>query len=100
MAFENILNFEEIKEQLGVIENSCEETQASLKAIDTEIKQSVGADGAAWAGNSANEFRASWDDLADELPTFISYVNTQAKNIEMMLTKTEATDETGTGQVN
>lgn len=100
MALENILNFEEIKEQLGVIEKSCEETQTSLKAIDTEIKQSVGADGAAWSGNSANEFRTSWDNLADELPTFINYVNTQAKNIEMMLTKTQATDETGTGQVN
>lgn len=95
MALENIIDYEGIKEQLNVIEGACEDTQASLSAIDNEIKNSVGEDGAAWSGASASEFRNSWDGLAAELPTFITYVNNQAKNIEMMLAKTQATDESG-----
>lgn len=95
MALENIIEFEEIKDQLSIIEKACDDTKASLDAIDKEIKNSVGDAGAAWEGNSATEFRTSWDGLAEELPTFITYVNNQAKNIEMMLTKTQATDEAG-----
>ncbi len=96
MALQNIIEFEEIQEQLNVIQKACDDTKLSLDAIDREIKDSVGADGAAWSGAAATEFRNSWDGLAEELPTFISYVNTQVKNIESMLTKTEATDQAGT----
>ena len=98
MALQNIIEYEEIREQLNIIQTACEDTKASLDAIDNEIKNSVGADGAAWSGNSATEFRNSWDGLAEELPTFIAYVNTQARNIDMMLTKTQATDEQGSVQ--
>lgn len=98
MALQNIIEYEEIKEQLKVIEKACEDTKVSLNSIDMEIKNSVGADGAAWAGASASEFRNSWDGLAEELPTFITYVNTQAKNIDMMLAKTQATDDDGAVQ--
>ena len=96
MAIKNIIEYEEIKEQLRVIQEACEETKSSLDAIDNEIKTSVGAGGAAWDGQAAIEFRNSWDNLAAELPTFIAYVNTQAKNIDTMLVKTQATDEGGT----
>lgn len=95
MALQNVIEYEEIREQLNIIEKACEDTKLSLDSIDREIKDSVGADGAAWSGASATEFRTSWDGLAEELPTFISYVNTQVKNIESMLSKTEATDEAG-----
>lgn len=92
---QNIIEYEEIKEQFRIIEQACEDTKLSLEAIDREIKASVGSGGAAWDGKAAVEFRNSWDDLAAELPTFISFVNTQAKNIDTMLVKTEATDEDG-----
>ena len=95
MALENILNFEEISERLNTIQTACEDTKSSLNAMDNEIKNSVGADGAAWSGNAAEQFRTSWDELAEELPTFITYVNNQAKNIEMMLSKTKVNDENG-----
>lgn len=95
MALQNIIDYEAIQEQLNIIQKSCEDTKISLEAIDNDIKDSVGADGAAWSGASATEFRNSWDGLAEELPTFISYVDTQVKNIESMLSKTEATDQEG-----
>lgn len=98
MALQNIIEYDEIKEQLRVIEQACEDTKSSLDAIDNQIKTSVGADGAAWTGASAEQFRNSWDDLAADLPTFISYVNMQAKNIDSMLVKTQATDENGAVQ--
>lgn len=95
MALQNIIEYEEIKEQLNIIEKSCEETKVSLDAINNEIINSVGPDGAAWSGAAAAEFRNSWDGLAAEIPTFITFVDSQAKNIDMMLTKTQATDENG-----
>lgn len=96
MDLQNVIEYEEIREQLSIIQKACEDTKISLDFIDREIKDSVGADGAAWSGKSATEFRTSWDGLAEELPTFISYVNTQVRNIESMLSKTEAADESGT----
>ena len=95
MALANELNFEQIKEILADIKTSSEETRTSLQDIDKEIKESVGTNGTAWDGVAATEFRQSWDELAEELPTFITYVNNQAKNIEMMLTKTKVNDENG-----
>ncbi len=98
MALQNIIEYEEVKEQLRIIEQACEDTKTSLDSIDNEIKTSVGSGGAAWTGVSAEQFRNSWDGLAEELPTFISYVNMQAKNIDSMLVKTQATDENGSVQ--
>lgn len=98
MALKNIIEYEEIKEQLRVIEKACEDTKISLDVIDNEIKNAVGPNGTIWVGTAAEQFRNSWDDLAAELPTFISYVNIQAQNIKSMLAITQATDEDGAVQ--
>ena len=84
-----------IEEKLATIKLDGETTKTNLDAIDRLIKDSVGEGGGAWSGESASQFRASWDELAAELPGFIANVQTQATNLETMLTKTKASDQNG-----
>ncbi len=100
MALANELNFEQIKEILADIKTSSEETRTSLQDIDKEIKESVGTNGTAWDGVAATEFRQSWDELAEKIPSFITTVENQVRNISTVIEKMSATDENGTGTVN
>ena len=95
MALQNIIEYDEIEEQINTLKSACEDTKTCLDSINKEITDSVGANGAVWSGDSAVEFRNSWDALAEELPTFITYVDTQVKNVQSMLSKTKETDQDG-----
>ncbi len=90
-----IIEYGAIEEKLATIKLDGEETRTNLLAIDRLIKDTVGEGGAAWSGESATQFRTSWDELAAELPGFITIVENQATNVQTMLTKTKDTDQNG-----
>ena len=90
-----IIEYSGIEEKLATIRLDGESTQTNLNAIERLIKDSVGEGGAAWSGESASQFRSSWDELAAEIPGFIDKVKAQAANVELMLEKTKATDQNG-----
>ncbi len=95
-----LIDYESIKGKLNTIVKDGEETKNNLNSMDALIQDSVGNGGRAWSGESASAFRASWDNLASELPDFITTVENQARNIDSMLVKTQATDTTEEGVVN
>ena len=90
-----IIEYGGIEEKLATIKLDGEATQTNLTNIDRLIKESVGDGGGAWSGESASQFRASWDELAAEIPGFIEKVKDKDGNVEMMLAKTKATDQNG-----
>ena len=93
------IDYDSIKTKLNTIEKDGEATKTNLEAIDNLIQDSVGNGGKAWSGESATAFRASWDNLAADLPDFITTVQNQARNVESMLGKTQETDTASGGTV-
>ena len=94
-----LIDYDTIKTKLDTVEKDGEATKTNLEAMDRLIQESVGNGGKAWSGESASAFRASWDNLAADLPTFITTVQNQARNIDSMLVKTQATDTASAGSV-
>ena len=94
-----IIDYDSIKTKLDTIKSDGDATKTNLEAMDNLIQDSVGNGGKAWSGESAAAFRASWDNLAAELPDFITTVQNQALNIESMLEKTQQTDTASGGTV-
>ena len=90
-----IVDYSGIEAKLRTIQLDGEQTKSNLDGIDKLIQASVGPGGAAWSGESATQFRNSWDGLAAELPTFIDNVEKQAFNVQTMLTQTKAADQNG-----
>ena len=94
-----IIDYESIKAKLDTIVKDGEATKSNLNAMDSLIQQAVGNGGSAWSGESAVAFRSSWENLASELPDFITTVENQARNIDNMLIKTQETDTSSEGTV-
>lgn len=90
-----IVEYGGIEEKLKAIQLDGEQTKSNLENIDKLIQSSVGEGGGAWSGESASQFRASWDELAAELPTFIQKVELQATNVQNLLSQTKAADQNG-----
>ena len=94
-----LIDYDTIKSKLDTVEKDGEATKTNLEAMDKLIQEAVGNGGKAWSGESAAAFRASWDNLAADLPAFITTVQNQARNIDSMLVKTQETDTTSGGTV-
>ena len=90
-----IVEYGGIEEKLATIKTDGDLVRSNLEGIDKLIKDSVGDGGGAWSGDSASQFRTSWDELAAELPGFIANVETQASNVQMFLAKTKESDQNG-----
>ena len=95
-----LVDYDTIKTKLSTIENDGEATKTNLEAMDNLIQDAVGNGGKAWSGESAAAFRASWDNLAADLPEFITTVQNQARNVDSMLVKTQESDTASGGTVN
>jgi uncharacterized protein YukE len=91
-----IVEYGGIEAKLKTIQLDGEQTKTNLDGIDKLIQLSVGPGGAAWDGESASQFKASWDELSAELPLFIDSVEKQALNVQTMLTHTKEADQNGT----
>lgn len=94
-----LIDYDTIKSKLDTVEKDGEATKTNLEAMDKLIQEAVGNGGKAWSGESAAAFRASWDNLAADLPAFITTVQNQARNIDSMLVKTQETDTASGGTV-
>lgn len=90
-----IVDYSGIEGKLKSIQLDGEQTKTNLDGIDKLIQLSVGPGGAAWDGESATEFKNSWDELAADLPLFINNVEKQALNVQTMLTQTKEADQNG-----
>ena len=94
------LDYSGVEEALGKVIQAGDATETNLKAIDKLIEESVGDDGYIWGGESADAFKASWAELAEELPKFIQSVRTQADNIRTAKEITQSEDTASSGSVN
>ena len=93
------LEFSGVEEALGKVSETGEITETNLKGIDALIEESVGDEGYVWGGESADAFKASWAELAEELPKFIQAVKTQADNIRTAKEIAQSKDTASSGTV-
>jgi len=96
----NKVEYDAITGKMNDIKNYTTEADACLKAVDALIDSSVGANGAAWSGESAVAFKNSWETLAANFTTFVESFNKQATNINTLLEKARAVDTSASGTVN
>ena len=96
----NKVEYEAITKKMNDIKGYTTDADSCLKAINSLIEQTVGANGSAWSGESAVAYKNSWDGLADRFNSFVNDFNQQAVNIQTLLTETQAVDTTETGVVN
>ena len=99
MALENQFDFEEMQKILDNLRNEADVVQSSLRTMDDEIKEAVGENGRAWDGVSAQEFRNSWDELAENINGFKETIASQISNVEQVMNTMQRADESGTGAV-
>ena len=95
----NKVEYDAITGKMNDIKSYTSDADKNLKAINSLIEESVGANGAAWAGESAVAFKASWDGIAENFNSFVAAFNQQATNIQTMLSETQAVDTTESGSV-
>lgn len=96
----NKVEYDAITKKMNDIKGYTADADKSLKAINSLIEQTVGANGTAWSGESAVAYKNSWDGLADRFNSFVQDFDQQATNIQTLLTETQAVDTTETGTVN
>ena len=96
----NKVEYDAVTKKMNDIKGYTNDADKSLKQINSLIEQSVGANGAAWSGESAVAFKNSWDGLAERFSSFVNDFNQQAVNIQTLLTETQAVDTTESGTVN
>jgi uncharacterized protein YukE len=81
----NIINIDEIKNILTDIKIQSEIIDSSLKNIEEIINESIGINGKAWSGESANEFINSWNKISNNTNDFKLIVQNQINNINSVL---------------
>ena len=96
----NKVEYDAITKKMNDIKSYTTDADSNLKAINSLIEQTVGANGTAWSGESAVAYKNSWDGLAERFTSFVNDFNQQAVNIQTLLTETQAVDTTETGVVN
>lgn len=96
----NKVQYDAITGKMNDIRGYTSDADKNLKAIDTLIDETVGASGSAWAGESAVQFKKTWDGLAENFTSFVADFNQQATNIQTLLNEMQAVDTAASGAVN
>lgn len=89
METRNQINVEKLQENINKLKELTERMESSLNNIDTLITETVGQNIGVWDGNSATEFRTSWNTLSNDIPSYIEILQTQINNIEIMKSNTQ-----------
>ena len=100
MSTLNKVEYEAITKKMKDIDVYTEDANNNLTAINNLIEETVGANGAAWSGESAVAFKTTWDELAGEFTSFVGEFKKQSTNIQNLLTQTKIVDTAETGAVN
>ena len=63
----NKVKYEEIKNKLNELKEVTERVEKNLTNMDSLITETVGQNIGVWDGESANQFRASWNNISNEI---------------------------------
>ena len=96
----NKIEYEAVSAEMKKIDEYTEEAKDKLTKINALIEESIGANGEAWAGDSASAFKQSWDKIAENFNSFVSDFRQQSINIQTLIRENKAVDTTEAGTVN
>lgn len=93
MIAKNMVQFNEINNILKNIETTSEQVKTALTNINNLINDTINSGVGIWDGASAETFKSKWNELAADIPTFITTFEKQGNNVRTLLEKTQAADE-------
>ncbi len=93
------LDFPGVEKSMDIITDAGDIIENNLNLINTKIEESVGRGGYVWSGESAEAYKRSWEELAEDIPEYIKYVRTQAKNIRDAAETSKSNDTAESGTV-
>ena len=85
MEAKNQINIDKLQEKLNKIKEVSERMKNSLNNINSLITETVGQNVGVWDGESASDFRTSWDQLSNDIPSYIKILQTQINNLEIVI---------------
>ena len=66
--------------------------ETNLNNMNSLITETVGQNIGVWDGESANQFRSSWTNIENEIPSYVEIFQNQISNIQIMLEKINQND--------
>ena len=83
----NIVEIDKLKTKLTSLEELTERVSTNLNNMNTAIEETVATGKGIWDGESANQFKASWSSVNEEIPSFIEVFEKQANNLNSFINK-------------
>ena len=85
MEAKNKIEYDEIKEKLQELTELTERVEKNLMNMNSIITETVGENVGVWDGESATQFRASWANIENEIPSYIKIFRDQVNNLQTVL---------------
>ena len=89
----NRLEYEKISNKLNELKELTERVEKNLLNMNELITETVDQGIGIWDGESANQFRTSWSNVENELPSYVDVFQKQINNIHLMIEKTKQNDK-------
>ena len=93
MEASNIIEEDEIEKTIKELHILTEKIENSFNNMNSLINDCIANGIGIWDGNSANSFKASWEQTAENFPEYIKMINTQASNLETIKNSTITASE-------
>ena len=89
----NRLEYEKISNKLNELKELTERVEKNLLNMNELITETVDQGIGIWDGESANQFRTSWSNVENEIPSYVDVFQKQINNIHLMIEKTKQNDK-------
>lgn len=92
MEAKNIINPIEIQKIINELKELTERVEKNFINMNSLIESTVNQNIGVWDGESAHQFKAKWDILANDFPNSVEVLQKQVKNMEIITKKMQETD--------
>ena len=89
----NIIEIDILKTKLTTLEQLTERVSTNLNNMNVVIEETVATGKGIWDGESANQFKASWSSLNEDIPSFIEVFEKQTSNLNIFINKISSVNE-------
>ena len=83
----NIIDTENINKKVIEIKNLTDKVATNFDNFNTMIEEMVDTGIGVWDGESAHNYKISWQNFSQKIPTFVTAFETQINNLQVLLEK-------------